>query len=162
MRAALTLGVFVLLVAGAAFVGAQFTPGPWYQSLRRPPLAPPNWIFGPVWSVLYLAIAVAAFLVWRSPERAGTGITTTVRLGIGLWGTQLALNALWSYLFFGLERPGIALIEIGLLLATIVATTAVFFSVSRAAGLLFIPYIAWVSFATYLNAGFWWLNRAAG
>jgi len=161
MRAALTLGVFVLLVAGAAFVGAQFTPGPWYQSLRRPPLAPPNWIFGPVWSVLYLAIAVAAFLVWRSPERGGTGTgtTTAVRLGLGLWATQLALNALWSYLFFGLERPGVALVEIVLLLATIIATAVVFFSVSRAAGLLFVPYIAWVSFATYLNAGFWWLNR---
>lgn len=156
MRIALAFGVFLLLVAGAGFAGAQFTPGPWYQSLRRPPLAPPNWVFGPVWSLLYLTIALAAFLVWRSPERAG------VRLGLGLWGTQLALNALWSYLFFGLERPGIALIEIILLLAVIVATTVVFLSVRRTAGLLFIPYIAWVSFATYLNAGFWWLNRGAG
>jgi len=155
MRAILTFGVFLLLVAGAAFVGAQFTPGPWYESLRRPPLAPPNWIFGPVWSALYLAIAVAAFLVWRAraPEQSG------VRLGLSLWAIQLGLNALWSYLFFGLERPGLALLEIIVLLAVIIATAVVFGSVRRAAGLLFVPYAAWVTFATYLNAGFWWLNR---
>jgi benzodiazapine receptor len=156
MRGLVALGVFIALVAGAAFVGAQFTPGEWYQSLRRPPLTPPNWLFGPVWSLLYLAIAVAAFLVWRSPERSGVG------LGLGLWAVQLVLNALWSYLFFGLERPGLALVEIIVLLAVIVATTVVFLSIRKPAGVLFVPYALWVAFAAYLNAGFWLLNRAGG
>ena len=151
MRAAVPLIVFMALVAAAAFIGARFTPGEWYDSLQRPPLAPPNWIFGPVWTLLYLAIAVAGFLVWRSPE--------TSRLALVLWGTQLTLNALWSYLFFGLERPGLALVEISILLMVIVATTLVFFRIRTMAGALFVPYTMWVSFATYLNAGFWYLNR---
>ncbi|MBT8486243.1 MAG: tryptophan-rich sensory protein [Phycisphaerales bacterium] len=153
MRAVTPLFVFLGLVAVAAFFGSNFTPGEWYQALQRPALAPPNWIFGPVWTLLYLAIAVAAFLVWRRPERSGRA------LALVLWGTQLALNALWSYLFFGLERPGLALIEIVVLLGVIVATTVVFFSVRKSAGMLFVPYALWVSFATYLNAGFWYLNR---
>jgi tryptophan-rich sensory protein len=148
--------VFIVLVAGAALFGAQFTPGEWYESLRRPPLTPPSWLFGPVWSLLYMAIAVAAFLVWRSPERSGVG------LALGLWAVQLILNAAWSYLFFGLERPGLALVEIVVLLAVIVATTLVFFSIRRPAGWLFLPYALWVGFATYLNAGFWFLNRGGG
>jgi len=153
MRGLVALCVFIALVAGVAFFGAQFTPGEWYQSLRRPPLTPPNWLFGPVWSLLYLAIAVGAFLVWRSPDRSGVG------LGLGLWAAQLVLNALWSYLFFGLNRPGLALVEIIVLLAVIIATTVVFFSIRRPAGVLFVPYALWVGFATYLNAGFWFLNR---
>lgn len=147
-------GVFVALVAGAALFGAQFTPGAWYQSLQRPWLTPPNWVFGPVWTVLYLAIAIAAFLLWTSADRS------RVKLALGLWATQLVLNALWSYLFFGLKRPGIALIEIVTLLAVILATTVVFLSIRKPAGVLFIPYALWVGFATYLNAGFWLLNRA--
>ncbi|MHC5003330.1 MAG: TspO/MBR family protein [Planctomycetota bacterium] len=154
MRSVVALGVLLALVAGAAFFGAQFTPGEWYQSLRRPPLNPPNWLFGPVWSLLYLAIAVAAFLVWRSPDRSAVG------LGLGLWAVQLVLNALWSYLFFGLRRPGLALIEIIVLLAVIIVTTVVFFSIRRPAGILFVPYALWVAFATYLNAGYWLLNRS--
>ena len=151
MRSIGPLIVFVLLVAIAAFFGARFTPGEWYASLERPPLTPPSWLFGPVWSVLYLCIAVAAFLVWRAgaPHRTA----------LGLWTGQLVLNALWSYLFFGLERPGVALVEITILLLLIVATTVSFFRARRAAGVLFVPYAAWVSFATYLNAGFWYLNR---
>lgn len=148
--------MFIVLVAGAALFGAQFTPGEWYESLRRPPLTPPSWLFGPVWSLLYLAIAVAAFLVWRSPKRSGVG------LALGLWAVQLVLNAAWSYLFFGLERPGLALVEIVVLLGVIIATTVVFFSIRKPAGVLFLPYALWVGFATYLNAGFWILNRTGG
>ena len=151
MRTAVPLVVFIALVAAAAFIGARFTPGEWYDSLQRPPLAPPNWIFGPVWTLLYIGIAVAGFLIWRSPE--------TSRLALALWGTQLTLNALWSYLFFGLERPGLALVEISILLMVIVATTLFFFRIRPMAGALFVPYTMWVSFATYLNAGFWYLNR---
>lgn len=151
MRAALGLGVFLLLVSAAALFGAQFEPGAWYAALRKPPLTPPNWLFGPAWTVLYLSIAVAGWLVWRAPRKEP--------LALALWGIQLALNAAWSWLFFGLQRPGLALIEIGVLLVLILATTVAFFRVRRMAGVLFAPYAAWVSFAAYLNAGIWYLNR---
>jgi len=145
------LGIFVALVALTALFGAQFEPGPWYESLRKPPLNPPNWVFGPVWSVLYLAIAVAGWLVWRDrPASAGPLV---------LWGSQLVLNAAWSLLFFGLHLPGLALVEIMLLLALLIATTVAFFRVRKVAALLFCPYVAWVCFAAYLNAGLWYLNR---
>jgi len=145
------LGVFLALVALAAVFGAQFEPGPWYEGLRKPPLNPPNWVFGPVWSALYLAIAVAAWLVWRA--RPGSAQP------LALWGSQLVLNAAWSLLFFGLQLPSLALVEIVLLLAVLLATFVSFFRIRALAGMLFLPYVAWVSFATYLNAGLWYLNR---
>ena len=124
--------------------------------LRPPPLTPPNWVFAPVWTLLYVAIALAGFLIWRAPDRSRTGIA------LALWIKQLVLNALWSYLFFGVQRPDLALVEIVVLLGVIIAATVVFFSIHRAAGVLFVPYALWVGFATYLNAGFWILNRNAG
>ena len=152
MRAVVTLCVFLGLVAGAALFGAQFTPGEWYQSLRRPPLTPPSWLFGPVWTLLYLAIAIAAFLVWRAPERSSVG------LGLGLWAAQLVLNALWSYLFFGLHRPDLAFADIVALWLVILATTVGFWRVSTVAGVLLLPYLAWVAFAAALNLQLWRLN----
>ena len=134
----------------ASFFGAQFVPGAWYEALQKPPLNPPNWIFAPVWSALYLAVAVAGWLVWRSGP--------TSRLPLALWGSQLALNAAWSWLFFGLERPGLALINILILLAVLLATLISFHRIHPWAGRLFVPYAAWVMFATYLNAGLWYLN----
>lgn len=151
MRTLGALGIFVALVALAALFGAQFEPGPWYEGLHKPPLNPPNWLFGPVWSVLYLAIAVAGWLVWR--DRPAT------TRPLVLWGGQLVLNAAWSLLFFGLHLPSLALVEIMLLLALLIATTVSFFRVRALAGLLFLPYVAWVCFAAYLNAGLWYLNR---
>ena len=151
MRDYIPLGVFVLLVAGAAFFGSQFQPGSWYAGLRKPPLNPPNWVFAPVWSVLYLAIAASGWLVWRA--RPGSPVP------LSLWAAQLALNAAWSFLFFGLRRPGFALVEILVLLVVLFATTVSFFAVGRLPGLLLAPYAAWVSFAAYLNAGIWYLNR---
>jgi tryptophan-rich sensory protein len=151
MRSALALGVFVLVVGMAALFGAQFEPGAWYEALRKPPFTPPNWVFGPAWSVLYLAIAVAGWLVWRTRRNE--------QVALALWGSQLALNAGWSLLFFGLQRPGLALLEIGVLFAFIVATAAVFFRVRLLAGALLLPYAGWVAFAAYLNAGVWYLNR---
>ena len=151
MRDYAPLGVFVLLVASAAVFGAQFMPGPWYAELRKPPLNPPNWVFGPVWSVLYLAIAVSGWLVWRArPESP---------LTLSLWAGQLILNAAWSFIFFGLQRPGAALLEILALLVVLLLTTASFFRVGSLPGALFLPYTVWVSFAAYLNAGIWYLNR---
>jgi tryptophan-rich sensory protein len=151
MRDIAALALFVFLVACAAFFGAQFQPGLWYADLRKPPLNPPNWVFGPVWSFLYLTIAVAGWLVWRARSDSLQPLT--------LWTAQLVLNAGWSFLFFGLRRPSAALLEILVLLVVIVVTTASFFRVRRLSGLLFLPYAAWVSFAAYLNAGIWYLNR---
>jgi tryptophan-rich sensory protein len=150
MHSAWVLAGFLLLVFLTALSGAAFPPGEWYAALRKPPLTPPNWIFGPVWTVLYVAMAVAAWLVWR----AGGGA-----LPLALWTLQLVLNGLWSWLFFGLERPGLALLEILLLLAALLATTAAFFPVRPLAGWLLVPYVAWVAFAAYLNAGIWQLSR---
>jgi tryptophan-rich sensory protein len=151
MRDLVALGIFVALVSLAAFFGSQFQPGPWYEALQKPPLNPPSWLFAPVWSVLYLAMAVAGWLVWRARPASTKPLV--------LWGTQLILNAAWSLLFFGLHLPGVALVEIVLLLTLLTITTALFFRVRTLAGALFLPYVAWVSFAAYLNAGLWYLNR---
>jgi tryptophan-rich sensory protein len=125
----------------------------WYVTLVRPELAPPNWVFGPVWTLLYLLMGIALYLVWRKGL-----VTKGVRLAISLFVFQLVLNTLWSYLFFGLHDPRAAFIEIVLLWSAIVATIIVFARVSRTAAWLLAPYIAWVSFAAYLNYSFWMLN----
>lgn len=151
MRSLLPLVVFILLVVAAGAFGAQFIPGPWYAALEKPPLNPPSWIFGPVWTLLYLAIAVAGWLVWKAPGDR--------RLPLTLWGAQLLLNAAWSALFFGYHWMGIALVEIGMLLACVAATMVSFHRVRPLAGWLLVPYLLWVSFASYLNAGLWYLNR---
>jgi len=126
----------------------------WYPTLVRPSFAPPTWVFGPVWSALYVMMGVASWLVWRRglarPE---------VRAALTLYGIQLVFNLAWSGIFFGLRQPLAALIEIGILLALIVLTALRFAAVSRTAAALMLPYIAWVTFATVLNGGFWWLNR---
>jgi tryptophan-rich sensory protein len=149
-RSAMSLAVFLVLTFAAATLGAQFMPGPWYAALAKPAWTPPNWIFAPVWSVLYVLIAVAAWLVWRRRP--------TVTLPLVLWLMQLGLNAAWSWLFFGLERAGLAAIDITLLLATIIATTVAFARVSRLAAALFTPYLLWVAYAAALNIAIWQLN----
>ncbi|NLH98966.1 MAG: tryptophan-rich sensory protein [Chthonomonadales bacterium] len=155
MKSGLGLIAFLLIVLAAAAVGARYMPGEWYASLRKPPFNPPNWIFGPVWTALYLGMAVAAWLVWRE------GGLRVQALPLALFGAQLILNAAWSFLFFGLRRPDLALVNIVCLGALIAATAVAFRPVSTAAFVLMLPYLAWVSFATVLNASLWWLNRAA-
>lgn len=118
----------------------------WYAALNKPPWTPPGWLFGPVWTLLYVAMAAAAFLVWRT--RGGFG---GARRELGLYAVQLALNAAWSPLFFGAHRPGLALFDIGLLWLVLAALVPLFFRVRRAAGLLLVPYLAWVTFASALN-----------
>jgi tryptophan-rich sensory protein len=152
MRAGLSLLAILCLVGAAALAGAHFEPGQWYAALRKPPLTPPDWIFAPVWTLLYLGIALAGWLVARSGRRA--------RRALWLWTAQLALNALWSAIFFGLQRPGLAMLEIFILLAFVVMTTTSFLRIHRLAGRLLLPYAAWVAFAAYLNAGIWVLNGA--
>lgn len=154
-RSALALLAFVAVCATAALVGSAFTAPSipeWYGSLVKPSFTPPSWLFGPVWSVLYLAMAIAGWLVWLRPRNIA------VALPLALFGGQLVLNALWSILFFGLQAPGIALVEILTLWAMIFATLISFWKISTIAGWLFVPYLAWVSFATILNFEIWRLN----
>jgi benzodiazapine receptor len=149
-RESLRLILFLAITFATAAVGAQFMPGPWYAALAKPAWTPPNWLFGPVWTALYVMIAVAGWLVWRRESRVGTPLV--------LWGVQLALNGVWSWLFFGLERPGLAALDILVLLVLIAATALAFARVSRIAALLLVPYLAWVSFASALNIAIWRLN----
>lgn len=137
------------LLVGA--VGASITAGSvrgWYLTLTRPPGTPPEWIFGPVWTTLYVLMGLAAWLVWRR------GAVMELRL----WGWQLLVNAAWSPAFFGLHSPGTALVVILALLLLVGLTAYGFARVHRLAGVLLLPYLGWVCYATYLNAGFWWLN----
>lgn len=152
MQNIIALFVFVVLCFGAAAFGAQFTPGPWYEGLNKPSWNPPNWIFGPVWTVLYLLMAVSGWLIWRQRESHAVGAALAVFV------LQLLLNAAWSWIFFGLHRPGLALVEIVALGLTILATVLLFWRIQPLAGALLLPYLAWVSFATVLNGAIWRLN----
>ena len=128
----------------------------WYPTLVKPSFNPPAWVFGPVWTVLYMMMGVAAFLVWRR----GFDVDG-VRIALTVFAVQLALNGLWSILFFGMQAPGLALIEIVLLWIAIGVTVVLFWRVAPLPGALLLPYWAWVTFAAVLNASLWWLNRAA-
>jgi len=151
-KAILGLCGWVLICFAAAALGAVFMPGDWYAALRKPTWNPPGWIFGPVWSVLYTMMAVAAWLVW---QRGGFGAQ---RRPLGLFLVQLALNAAWTPLFFGLHQPGVAFAEIVLLWLAIAWTLATFWRVHRAAAWMLVPYLTWVSFAALLNFTLWRLN----
>ena len=148
--------VFAAICFAAAAIGSLFTASSvktWYPALVKPVGNPPAWVFGPVWSTLYLLMATAAWLVWRQRESDGAW------MALVFFFVQLALNAAWSFIFFGLRRPGTAVAEILILLAAIVATAMRFRPISRLAFWLMVPYIAWVSYATFLNFGIWRLNR---
>ncbi len=123
------------------------------MALNKPAFTPPGWLFGPVWTVLYIMMAVAAILVWRRGWD-----TPGVRLALVLFAVQLALNLSWSPVFFGLHQLGWSVVIILALLAAIIATTVAFFRVSTIAGILFVPYLLWVSFATVLNITIWRIN----
>lgn len=144
--------VFAVAVGIAAGLGgaAAGSAGSEYASLEQPPFAPPSWLFGPVWTVLYVGIAVAGWLSWRA---AG------VDAAIAWWVVQLVLNAAWTPIFFGAGEYGWALVEIGFLVVAVVATILVVRRRSRLGAWLLAPYLAWVGFASVLNASIWWLNR---
>lgn len=124
----------------------------WYRQLEKPSWTPPDWLFGPVWTALYLAMGIAAWLVWR---RGGWAAN---RRALTLFGIQLILNALWSFLFFGLRSPGLAMAEIVVLWLAILLTLLAFWRVSRPAGALLAPYLLWVTFASALNFAVWRMN----
>ncbi len=144
---------FILLTAAAAVFGSQFEPGNWHAALSKPSWNPPNWVFAPVWTTLYVLIAVAGWLVWRERPAAWAKHASV------LWFVQMALNAAWSWLFFGLHETLWALVDIVLMVITIAAFVAVSWQPKRLAAWLFVPYLLWVSFATALNASIWWMNR---
>jgi benzodiazapine receptor len=138
-----------------AWVGSRFTPGESYLQLQKPSWTPPGYLFGPVWSVLYLSMGVAAWLVWRRAGFSGA------RLALTLFVVQLVLNGTWSWIFFGMHKPGLAFAEILVLWGMILATTLTFWRVNSTAGILFLPYLAWVSFAAILNYSIWQLNKGS-
>ncbi|MAT71693.1 MAG: sensory protein TspO [Planctomycetaceae bacterium] len=143
--------IVVTLVVAAAAVGSMFTPGEWYQQLDKPAWTPPNWVFPVAWTTLYAMIAVAGCLLLRADGWYGPAMRW--------WLGQLSLNALWSWLFFGQQQIDWALVDIVLLLASIGATVVLAWPRQRAAAWLLLPYLAWVGFATALNAAIWQLNR---
>ncbi len=145
------VGFLVLTLGVAALSGAATADSvrSWYPSINKPSWTPPSWLFGPVWTLLYLTMAVAAWLVWRQAGWGGALV---------MFGVQLLLNALWSPLFFGWQQIGWAFVDIVALWLAILATTILFWQVVPAAGILFLPYLAWVSFATALNFALWRLN----
>jgi len=149
----ISLIVFFLLTAGAASFGALFPPGPWYAGLTKPALTPPDWVFPITWTALYAMIAVAGWLLWRNRRAQPRG-----RAAMTAWCVQLVLNAAWSWLFFGLHMTGPALAELAILWTAILVTIALSRRHAPAAGLLMLPYLAWVGFAGWLNFGIWRLN----
>jgi benzodiazapine receptor len=152
MRQGLGLIGWMAVSFGAAWIGAQVTDSAWYQTLERPDWAPPSWLFGPVWTVLYLLMGIAAWLVWRRRGFAGAP------LALSLFLVQLVFNAAWSWLFFGLRRPDLAFAEIVLLWGLILATAVAFGKERRLAAWLLAPYLIWVAYAAMLNLSLWQLG----
>jgi benzodiazapine receptor len=155
VRQALALIGSIALCFGAAGLGSLATAtsvGEWYQALSKPSWTPPSWLFGPVWSALYLLMAIAAWLIWRRESMR------EARVPLGWFGVQLTLNVGWSVLFFGMRQPGLAFGEIVALWLAIVVTAVTFWKRSRIAAMLLAPYLAWTSFAVLLNYTIWRMN----
>lgn len=146
---------FVLVAQMAGLLGIPFTDraiGGWYDGLDKPAFNPPSWVFGPVWTALYVLIGVAAWRIWRQHADADREVA------LSWWAIQLVLNAAWTPLFFGARAPWVALVEIVVLWVAIVITTMRFRRIDTVAAVLMVPYLAWVSFATVLNASIAWMN----
>jgi translocator protein len=155
-RQVIGLVVSVALCLGCAGIGSLLTLpsiSTWYTTIRKPTWNPPNWLFGPVWTLLYLSMAVAAWLVWRQSETHSVGFALT------LFAIQLALNLAWSAIFFHYHQIGAAVVDVVVLWIFILATTLAFSKIALAASWLMVPYLAWVTFASILNATVWRLNR---
>lgn len=151
-RAGVSLVAALALSFSPALIGALFGPGMWYQQLDKPAWTPPNWIFGPAWTILYALMGIAVWLVWLRPG------SPAQRAALIAFVVQLALNALWTPAFFGMQSPGLGLIVIVLLWFAIVATIVLFWRVRRIAAVILILYIAWVTYAAALNAAIWQMN----
>lgn len=148
------MGTFIIIAAtvATAAIGGLFKPAAWYQSVTKPSWTPPNWVFAPVWTTLYILMAIAAIAVLRKSGFSGA------RIALSLFFLQLVLNALWSALFFGMQRPDLAFVDIVLMIVVITATMLMFWQKSTLAGALFVPYLLWVLYASTLNFGIWRMN----
>jgi benzodiazapine receptor len=148
----LIISILICLLAG--FIGSFFTTPAittWYTTLQKPSFAPPNWVFFPVWTSLFIMMGISLFLIWKKEDKK-------VKTALYIFAAQLVLNAFWSVAFFGLKSPLMGLIEIIILWIAILATILSFNKISRTASYLLIPYILWVSFAAILNFSIWKLN----
>ena len=153
----IALIISILLAQTAGIIGSLFTAQSvttWYVALEKPFFNPPTWVFGPVWITLYTLMGIAAYLVWKKRAKQ----SKKVRKALTLYAIQLVLNALWSIIFFGYHVMGWAVVEIVILLMAIILTPRAFWNIDKRAGWLFIPYIAWVSFASILNISLWLIN----
>lgn len=158
MNKYLKIAIFVVTCIAVGYlssIATQSSVNTWFAGLNKPSFNPPSWVFAPVWSTLYIMMGIAAGLVWNRIDYD----KDNVRIALLFFAVQLALNALWSILFFGLQNPLLALIEVVLLWLMIYETYTKFIKIDKIAGYLFIPYLLWVSFASILNASIWWLNR---
>lgn len=156
IRSPVKLVAAVLLCNLAGILGSFVTitgQGSWYATIQKPPFNPPGFVFAPVWTLLFILMGISLYLVWME----GTS-KMEVRIALIAFGVQLAFNVLWSYLFFGLQSPFLGLIEILILWVSIAITILLFYRVRRTAAILLIPYLAWVSFATFLTYTIWVLN----
>ena len=162
VRNALAPTAFLTVAFAPAVIGGQFMPGEWYAALRKPAWNPPGWIFAPVWTALYVLIGISGWLAWREVWERRRAQVAAGRTALGLYAVQLVLNGAWSWLFFGLHRPGLAFAEILVLWAAILATIVAFWRVRPFAGALLLPYAAWVSFAAVLNGTLWRMNATGG
>jgi len=154
-KSILPLLISILIVFSFGFIGSFFTTSSitnWYAFINKPLFSPPNWIFAPVWTLLYILMGISAFLIWKKRDNLKT------KQAFIFYGIQLILNALWSIIFFGMHNPGLALLEIIILWLFILITLIKFYKINKIAGLLFIPYLLWVSFASILNYAIWMLN----
>ncbi len=154
---AVLAGLLIVCIGGGAATGliTANNINTWYEPLIKPGWTPPAWLFGPVWSLLYTLMAVAMWLVWRSQGQSWRDI----RPAAAWFFVQLALNLIWTPVFFGMHRTGWALLIIALLNLAVAATIVVFARYQRLAAGLLVPYLIWCLYATSLNAGIWWLNR---
>ena len=146
----------ILICQAAGIIGSVFTAPniqTWYASVEKPPFNPPNWLFAPVWTVLFLLMGISLYLVWDKGVKNGK-----VRIALSVFAAQLVLNVVWSVLFFGLQSPLYAFVEIMILWIAIAFTIFTFYRISKRAGLILVPYLLWVSFAMVLNYYIWVLN----
>lgn len=156
MKNTLQLVIAIVICELAGIIGSVFSYSAiptWYSTLTKPALNPPSWVFGPVWTTLYALMGIAVFLIWKQGWNRND-----VKKALKVFALQLILNASWSVVFFGLENPGLAFVNIALMWLAIIWTMTLFYKISRPAMWLLVPYILWVSFASYLNYSIWMLN----
>jgi tryptophan-rich sensory protein len=152
MSSYLVLAGFCAACFLVALSGAFFRPGPWYDGIAKPSWTPPDYVFAPAWTLLYIMIAVSGWLAWRAAGFSGAPGAFV------FYAIQLVANALWSAIFFGMKRPGLAIVDVAIMWVAILATILAFFHVSEWAAYLLIPYLLWVTFASALNIAIWRLN----